>query len=564
MQKQIRNTLLSTGLLIICAFSAQIVSSQNKAVFSYFEYTGKDIVFSEPIDPAREYRNPILSGFYPDPSICRKGDDYYLVNSTFSYYPGVPIFHSKDLVNWVQLGFVLNRPSQLKLDGIRLSGGIYAPAIEYNKHNDTFYMITTCVDGIGNFLVKTKNPQSGVWSDPILLPKVWGIDPSLFFDDDGKGYIVHNDAPEGKPEWDGHRAIWIHNFDPETDQTFGERQVLLDGGVDRSTKPVWIEGPHIYKINGKYYLMAAEGGTGTYHSEVVLKSDSVKGPYVPYEGNPILTQRDLPADRQFPVTSVGHADLIDAPDGQWYAMFLGCRPYQGDYYNTGRETFLLPVTWKDDFPVILDAGKSVPYIVEKESLLSVGNTLTGNFTWRDNFDTASLDYKWAMIRTPYSQWWNLNDGNLELHAIDKSISDKTNPAFLGYRQQNLIFEAQTEIVFVPRTEQELAGIVCFQNEKHNIVFGKIREQGVDKLIVDHNQGNRTRVGEYILKEPGKAILMKVTGENDRYSFYASFDKGNNWTEIASDIDAKILSTHVAGGFTGVMIGLYATSVYSSK
>lgn len=141
--------------------------------------------------------NPILGGFYPDPSICRKGDDYFLVNSSFSYYPGVPIFHSKDLVNWKPLGHVLNRPSQLNLDGIRLSGGIYAPAIQYNPHNDMFYMITTCVDGIGNFLVKTDNPMKGEWSDPILLPQVGGIDPSLFFDDNGKGYIVNNDAPEG-------------------------------------------------------------------------------------------------------------------------------------------------------------------------------------------------------------------------------------------------------------------------------------------------------------------------------------------------------------------------------
>lgn len=266
---------IATGLNIT---GCQSIPQTNEAIFDFFEYQGEDVIFETPIDSIYEYRNPIVCGFYPDPSICRKGEDYYMVHSSFSYYPGIPILHSRDLVHWEQIGHVLDRPSQLKLDNLRLSGGIYAPAISYNPVNDTFYVVTTCVDGIGNFVVKTKDPQQG-WSDPILLPEVGGIDPSLFFDEDGKAYLVHNDAPIGIPEYDGHRAIWIHNYDPGTDQTFGKKQVIVDGGVDKSKHPVWIEGPHLYKIKGKYYLMAAEGGTSINHSEVIFTSDHVKGPY---------------------------------------------------------------------------------------------------------------------------------------------------------------------------------------------------------------------------------------------------------------------------------------------
>ncbi|MDR1718453.1 MAG: glycoside hydrolase family 43 protein, partial [Prevotella sp.] len=330
-------------LILIIAFSR--TGNSQTADFHYFQYKGQDACFAQAINDRNQYSNPVLSGFYPDPSICRKGSDYYLVTSTFSYYPGIPIFHSTDLVNWVQIGNVLNRPSQLQLKaGIRLSGGIYAPTIRYNKYNDTFYLITTCTDGIGNFIVKTKNPKENNWSEPVPL-HFGGIDPDIFFDEDGKAYIVHNDEPDGKPEWDGHRSIWLRQFSVEGDSIFGEKKMIVDGGTDKAKHPVWIEAPHLYKINGYYYLLCAEGGTSVQHSEVVFRSESIFGPYIPWKNNPILTQRDLPENRKNPVTSAGHADLIQTAEGDWYAVFLACRPYEGNYYNTGRETFMLPVTW---------------------------------------------------------------------------------------------------------------------------------------------------------------------------------------------------------------------------
>ncbi|MDR2397306.1 MAG: glycoside hydrolase family 43 protein, partial [Spirochaetaceae bacterium] len=399
-----------------------------RAEFSYVAYTGHDPRFDRQEDDA--YVNPLLPGFYPDPAICRRGEDFFLVLSSFCYYPGVPIFHSRDLIHWASLGHVLNRPSQLDLDGMRLSRGIYAPSIAYNPHNQTFYLITTCVDGIGTFIVKTDDPFAQSWSPPIPLPQVGGIDPSLFFDHDGAAYIVHNDEPPGPPEWSGHRAIWIHHFDPATDTSFGEKTVILDGGVDRSTKPVWIEGPHLYRVNGAYFLMAAEGGTSVNHAEVILRSHDVKGPYTPFHRNPILTQRDLPEPRQHIVTSVGHADLVETQNGEWYAVFLGCRPYEGNHYHTGRETFLLPVTWEEGFPVILEPGKPVPRLVKKPNLPPQPQhaTGTGNFRWRDNFSSEQLGYEWSMLRTPRGEPWFRLEGRLILRATEASIYDATNPA----------------------------------------------------------------------------------------------------------------------------------------
>lgn len=543
------------------------------AVFSYFEYVGNDSRFAKKADD--EYFNPILPGFYPDPAVCRKGGDFFLALSSFSYYPGAPIFHSKDLTHWESLGHVLNRPSQLNLDGIRLNGGIYAPSIAYNKYNDMFYLITTCVDGIGNFIVKTKDPFEQNWSDPIPLPHVGGIDPSLFFDDDGSGgagaaYIAHNDEPEGKPEWAGHRAIWLHNFDVATDATFGEKKVILDAGVDRTKKPIWIEGPRLYKINGAYFLMAAEGGTGVNHSEVILRADDVKGPYTPFSGNPILTQRDMPETRPDKVSSVGHADLIETPDGEWYAVFLGCRPYEGNFYNTGRETFLLPVMWKDGFPVILEKGKRAPVAVKKPAEMSAARSMSvGNFRWRDDFSSKKLGFEWAMLRTPRGEPWFRLDNKLILTVTDESIygagDAAGNPAFLGRRQQHACFEAETEMLYTPKDQDEIAGVVCFQNEAHNFVFGKTVRDG--KRVITLTRAARASATQIALvcippEAENEPVRFKVKGDGALYSFYASFgarEAGGvcRWRPVAENVDGRNLSTEAAGGFVGVMIGPYA-------
>ena len=262
------------------------------------------------------YNNPILSGWYPDPSITQDDNgNYYLVTSTFSFFPGIPIFKSTDLVNWVQIGNVLDRPEQLELEGLGVSRGIFAPDISYD--NGLFYLTCTVVDGKGNFVVTAKNP-AGPWSNPTYFPEVNGIDPALFFDGD-KSYLIYNsDAPDNKPLYQGHRTIRMVEFDKEKLKVVGEHRILINGGVDISKKPVWIEGPRMYKLNGYYYLMAAEGGTSVDHSEVILRNKNINDEFIPYKDNPILTQRQLDPNRKDPITSAGHADLIQTKNGEWY------------------------------------------------------------------------------------------------------------------------------------------------------------------------------------------------------------------------------------------------------
>src|SRR6187402_1409013 len=260
--------------LAFVALTAATPAAAEDARFAWFEYSGAD-----GDAPAQgQYRNPILAGFYPDPSIVRVGEDYYLVNSTFSWFPGIPVFHSRDLVHWRQIGNAIDRPNQLSFDGLTISKGVFAPAITW--HDGTFYIVNTCVDCGGNFVITARDP-AGPWSDPAWLPTVEGIDPSLFFDDDGSAWLINNRAPAGGSTYDGHRALWIERFDPVGLKMLGHPKMVVDGGIEPGKKPIWIEGPHIYKRNGKYYLMAAEGGTSVNHSEVILRADRVDGPYRP-------------------------------------------------------------------------------------------------------------------------------------------------------------------------------------------------------------------------------------------------------------------------------------------
>ncbi len=546
--------LLLIGTLCIVMGCTTLPSDE--ALFTRFDYCGRDAMFDREIDPAGEYLNPILAGFYPDPSICRKGEDYFLVCSSFSYYPGVPIFHSRDLVHWTSLGHVLNRPSQLQLEeGLRLSGGIYAPAISYNPHNDTFYMITTAVDGIGNFLVKTEDPFAQAWSDPIPLPKVGGIDPSLFFDEDDKGYIVHNDAPAGVAKWDGHRAIWLHYFDPATDTTFGEKQVILDAGIDPATKPIWIEGPHLYHINGRYYLMAAEGGTSINHSEVILSAERPEGPYTPAPRNPILTQRNLEEQRADKITCVGHADLIDTPEGDWWAVFLGCRPYEGEHYNTGRETFLLPVEWREGYPVILEEGLQVPLTVKKRGLKPTEEAFTGNLRYSTDF-SEGLSHHFLMLRTPQEAWYRTTREGLYLRPTHRTIDHLSNPSMLAHRQQHLAFSAETELRFAP-TEGAIAGLVCYQRETHYILLGKTLREGTPQLVLMRTEGGHKEELTAITlskKEAAKPLLLRVEADGATYRFTASIEGHELLSAV--EVDGRHLSTHSAGGFTGAVVGMY--------
>lgn len=548
---------MSWLLVTALAFGAARVHAQDVS-FDWFQYTGHDAVFAAPL-PGGSYRNPILAGFYSDPSITRAGDRFYLVTSTFAYFPGIPVFESTDLVHWKKIGDVIARRSQLDFDGLGISRGVFAPDIEF--HDGTFYVLNTAVDNGGNYFATARNP-AGPWSDPVWLKDLDGIDPSLFFDDDGKAYAVNNGPPEGIPEYSGHRAIWIQEMDLSAGKLIGPRKVILDKGVDPATKPIWIEGPHLYRRNGWYYLMCAEGGTGPQHSEVILRSRSPWGPFVPYEGNPILTQRDLAPERPAPITNAGHADLIEAADGSWWAVFLASRTYGGTHYNTGRETFLLPVEWKNDWPVILPKGEPVPYVVQGPAQMKSASQApeTGNFTWRDDFDGPVLKPEWMYVRVPRQNWADLRakPGTLTLHASSTPLEGLKNPSFLARRQQHTSFDASTAFT-LPQTDRVSAGIVAFQSEQHWYFFGARRVGGGVQVFLQRRKAQVTETLATTTLPAGASLRMKIRGEAGLYSFlYAP--AGEPWYALRENEDGTILSTDVAGGFVGATVGPFARSL----
>lgn len=545
---------------VLAACTSLPESGNQTAYFDNFVYEGDDDFYkANPLPDDRSFYNPILQGWASDPSVCTNGEgDYYLVTSTFVYFPGVPIYHSRDLVNWRQIGYVLDRESQLRnTEGQHVSGGIFAPAISYNPHNKTYYMVTTNV-GAGNFFVKATDP-AGPWSEPIMLPEVGGIDPSFFFDEDGRAYIVNNDEPSYPAEYPGHRSIRIREFDVATDRTVGDWKVLVDKGVNPAEKPIWIEGPHMYKINGRYFLMDAEGGTSTWHSEVIFASDSPWGPFVPYEHNPILTQRHLDPNRPDPVTCAGHADLIQAKEGDWWAVFLACRPIDGRFENLGRETFILPVSWTDDgFPVILEGDATVDLIVRREAATPAPDKLQGNYGYRTDFDEPQLGFEWMSLRKGLGSLCSLTEepGYLALRCSDAKASEHRTPAMCCYRMQHHKFTASTDVVFDASTPDEAAGMLLFKDENHHYFFA-ISGIGAERSISVLKFGNMGR-SETLATAPlarGK-VRLKVVSDGLTYGFAYSVDGGKEST-LCSGVEADYLSTAVAGGFTGSVIGLYA-------
>jgi len=495
----------------------------------------------------KTFRNPILSGCYPDPSICRVGEDYYLVTSTFEYFPGLPIFHSRDLIHWRQIGHVLDRPSQLHLDNIRPSAGLYAPTIRY--HDGTFYVINTLVDGktnSGNFIVTATQPQ-GPWSEPYWLGAD-GIDPSLFFDEDGKCWYVGTHLHE-EGYYKGHTEIFLQELDLEKMKLVGEARVLWDGALKGV---VWAEAPHIYKVNGWYYLMIAEGGTAHHHAVTIVRSKNIAGSYETYRGNPVLTHRHLGLD--YPIVGTGHADLVETQNGEWWAVLLAMRPYGGYYYNLGRETFLVPVRWEDEFPIFSPGTGRVEF---EYSAPNLPEHLLEEETPRDNFDNSTLALHWHLLRTPRDESFTLTArlGYLRLHLRPQHLAEQSNPSFVGRRQQHLDFVTETVMEFTPQSANECAGLVLVQNNDFHFRFVVTHENENIIRLIKRSHGNDEILASQSISA-GYCIL-KVTAHEQDYNFYFSTD--GLWHTLAENIDGRILSTPVAGGFVGAYIAMYASS-----
>ncbi|HVZ80217.1 MAG TPA: family 43 glycosylhydrolase [bacterium] len=486
---------------------------------------------------ARTFQNPILTGFHPDPSFCRVGDDFYLTNSTFEFFPGLPIYHSRDLVHWEQVGNALVRPGQLPLKGASDSGGLYAPTLRYWK--GTFYLICDNVSGGGNFIVTARDP-AGPWSDPVWLGD-YGIDGSLFFDDDGRIYYHRAGADNGN-------GISQGELDPSSLKLKGPLRKIWEYPGE------WNEGPHLYKAQGNYYLISATGGTETHHQEVVARSESPWGPFVSSPHNPLLTERDEPRS---PIQCAGHADLVEAPDGSWWAVFLGTRPYQG-MSVLGRETFLAPVHWtKDGWPVVgndhhvalrMAAPRLKPFPVK-------ANPPRTLFTQ----GSKGLGPEWLHIRNGDPKDVSLEErpGYLRLHAAKDGLDSRWEaPAFVGVRQPALRFTARTALEFAPRQDGEEAGLCVRADEGNHYEIGVGRLGGQVQLFVRNRIKNRDH---WIAQRPlaSDKVQLEISGNEAKYRFAWSID-GKTWKTLAVSPSAD-LSREKAGGFTGTVLGLYATS-----
>lgn len=483
-----------------------------------------------------KYQNPIVSGMNPDPSVCRVGDDFYLVNSTFEYFPGIPVYHSTDLVNWEQIGHCLTRDSQVILPkGAANCIGIYAPTIRY--HEGTFYCVVTNVGSKiynGNFYVWTNDPY-GEWSDPIYLD-FEGIDPSLFFDDDGKAYYIG--AGDG---------IYICEIDIKTGEKRDEVKTVWYGSGANNP-----EGPHLYKINGMYYLMLAEGGTESGHMETIARSKNIYGPYIPCQMNPILTNRGT----DLPIKAIGHADLVDDKNGNWWAVCLGIRPISYPFrHNLGRETMLVPVKWINGWPVMgsVDVTMEVPCLAG-EKTKSTGRYVPGSDVV-DNFKGDKLHPSWNYIYNPVDSLVELSKDGLILHGNENGLSVDDSKAILCRRQEHFEFEAEMTMHFEPKEACE-AGITIYMNPRHHYEAAVTMLDGQECVMLRRRIGSLQAIEKVIPLKDTKNIKLRLTGDKNKYEFGYSLGD-DNYTILGAG-ETSYITTEVGGCFTGNYIGIYAS------
>jgi xylan 1,4-beta-xylosidase len=500
------------------------------------------VAAAEPGERITSYRNPVIPGFHPDPSVARVGEDYYLVTSSFEFFPGVPVFHSRDLIHWRPIGHVLTRASQVPLEGARASGGIFAPTIRH--HQGTFYMITTNVTGGGNFFVTADDP-AGPWSEPVWIHGQGGIDPSLFFDDDGTVYLQ---STGGAPGADGGRGIHQSTIDVATGELRSEPRLIWRGTGGR-----YPEGPHLYRIRGRYYLMISEGGTEYGHMVTIARSDSPWGPFEACPGNPILTHRDTQMDQ--PIQGTGHADLIEDHEGRWWMVFLGFRPVGGGYWHhLGRETFLAPVTWSDDGWPVVNGGEPVSLEMKVEGLPAHPFPPAPT---RDDFD-GPLGLVWNHLRNPDRSRYTTSErvGWLSLTGTSTTLSEEASPTFVGRRQEHLSARIVTRIDFVPSGEGQEAGLTLYRHPLHHYDLALRGVDGGREVVLRQTVGPSLSVvnASARLRED-EPVVLQVTATPTEYTFLWGTSEDRLY-RLGTGV-TRLLSTEVAGGFVGTYAGLYA-------
>lgn len=522
------------------------------------------------------FHNPVIKGGYPDPSVCRVGDDYYMVTSSFSYFPGLPVFKSRDLVHWQQIGNAISRPEQLDYRNCDSSEGLWAATIRY--YEGRFYIVNT-LDVQGrtyryNFIVTAEDP-AGDWSEAVIIEGADGIDPSLYFDQEGRMWYCGNTIPKDL-KYPTHKQIYLCELDKKTFQFIGERHIIYDGDMDHS---LFMEGPHIYWIDGMHYLLTACGGTQTNHCVNIARSKELLGPYEPCPRNPIVTNRGLRLINSLGVSVTGHGDLVQTQEGEWYMTLLGIRPYEQeieDYdqyqprkwirtpdrnknaqFNLGREVFLVPIAWDYDGWPLADNENGMVNLAERRP----------NLPWErpplqsrvDNFEEDRLDLIWCMRRPVQKPFYSLTErpGFLRLYLSHVKLEDGETPAMLVRRQQHYDFQASAAMEFEPEREGEEAGLVLTQNERFSFLLVKERRKG-GSAVTCYSLVNGVRTVLKSREVPKGRIYLTVEGSEGKYDFYYG-ERERQRIPLVLGVDGSILSTLVADGFVGTYMGMYASA-----
>ena len=520
--------------------------------------------------------NPIINGGYPDPSIIRVDDDFYIVNSSFEYFPALPIHHSKDLVNWELIGYGIDRPSQaldkVNLYDVQQQGGIHAPSIRY--HDGLFYIVVTNVYSpedktkptqMVNFILTAKNP-AGPWSEPHVIEGAPGIDPDIFFDDNGKVWFIGTHHP-GNPNQNGIGEIWIQQLNLENWELFGPRHSIWTGACGGCC----VEGPHIYKQYDRYYLMVAEGGTSYNHAVMIASSDNIEGPYDSNPKNPILTSRHLSNSNW--VHSTGHADLVQLKDGRWYMVSLGIRNEMDATSNMGRETHLMPVSWEEAWdnwveveegrwePVIIKwpvvapkTGKierftPVPFIEKKQYV---------NNSFYDDFSSNTLDLQWNFRRVPRKNTYVLDSKNkkLKLNLSPETFKLRGQYSLMGFRQKETEFEYSASMNFKPKNNLSESGLSMFSQDDNYINFTIKKENKKTNLVlIVKPRESESRTIKSMPIKYNDEIILKILSKNNKYTYHYSIDGGNSFM-LFSETKANLV---LCKGYIGSNLGLYATS-----
>lgn len=481
-----------------------------------------------------KYHNPIIPGFYPDPSVCRVGKKYYLVTSSFNYFPGVPLFESGDLLNWKQIGHVLKRQSQLDLSRASTSGGIYAPTIRYN--DGRFYMVTTNVDHGGNFFVWTDDIY-GEWSEPIYVEQ-GGIDPSLYFEND-HAYFMSNGEDDN-----GVSGITQCEIDISTGQKLTPSKSLWRGNGGR-----YLEGPHLYKIGQYYYLLASEGGTEYGHMLVYARSHQIDGPYVSYEENPVLTNRNLGG---YQIQGCGHGDLVDDVNGNWWVIHLGFRQLDQwlQHHITGREVYLDPVTFDQSGWFTAGIDGTTRSVV---STHRISDNVKQNVLRNPTLLNSSFENEWVYLQNPHFENYQMLASAIKIRGIDadlNSVDDSPTAFFTRQREHQFMLSA---VLTVPKGN---AGLSLYMSADLHYDLSVRKMKGGYKIF------RRIRVGaadqeQFVQKintDSTFPVKLILSGDNYNYRFKAEIN--GQICELGT-APTKYLSSEVADNFTGVMIGLFA-------